>query len=348
MTTDLLGLAEKDLRSVLADAGDDRPYRARQVRQWLYRKDASSVDVMSDLPESLRGALAERARIDRFRVLRHQRASDGTQKFLFGLADGQSIETVVLRHPGRYTGCISTQVGCGMGCEFCATALLGLKRNLTAGEIVEQVMAAQRHAGVKLTNLVFMGMGEPLANYEALLRATEILHAPWGLEMGPRQLTVSTVGLVPAIRRLTEDKPPFNLAVSLHATTDEVRSRLMPINRTFNVQTLVEACAAYVQKTKRFITFEFILLAGVNDDEAEARRLATIARKVESKVNLIPYNPVPGLPYRRPEPESVTRFQKALEAGGVFTRIRETRGADIDAACGQLRAAQEEPLRAIG
>jgi len=336
VTEDLLGKTEEDLLQMAGACGDRRAYRVKQLREWLYRRDAGAFGEMTNLPQAFRTQLEHRARIGRAAVLSHLRSVDGTQKFLFGFRDGKSVETVILKHPNRHTGCISTQVGCAMGCTFCATAIGGLRRNLTAGEIVEQVLAAQRHGGVKLTNLVFMGMGEPLANYENLLHSVEILNAAWGLQFGNRQMTVSTAGLAPAILRLAKDRPPFNLALSLHATTDELRSKLMPINKVFPLETLLPACAEYAKATERQVTFEFLLLGGVNDSPEEAKRLAKIAKRIPSKLNLIAYNPVPGLPYERPAPARVARFKAAIEAEGVFVRVRETRGGDIAAACGQL------------
>jgi 23S rRNA (adenine2503-C2)-methyltransferase len=315
------------------------PYRAKQLRQWLFQKRAVSFDEMTNLPRSLREGLAEAFSIGRPVTLRRSEARDGTVKFLFGLADGASIESVLIPETARLTLCISTQAGCGLGCAFCATAVLGLKRNLAASEIVDQVLEASRtlSGGRRITHVVLMGMGEPLANYEQTVRALEIItDGDWGIGISPRRVTLSTVGLVPQIKKLM-DETRVNLAVSLHASSDELRGRLMPINRRYPLEQLLACCRSLPLPRRKRITFEYVLLRAVNDSEDDARRLAALLRGVPCKVNLIPFNPHPESAFERPTEEEVGRFQRVLHDAGVQTNVRRPRGDDIQAACGQLQ-----------
>ena len=314
-------------------------YRARQVWQWLFQKRAISFDQMTNLALALRDELAQYFSIGRLQTLRKVEARDGTVKFLFGLNDGESIESVLIPETHRLTLCISTQAGCGLGCAFCATAVLGLKRNLSAAEIVEQVTEAARalSAEQRITHIVLMGMGEPLANYAQVVRALEILtDGDWGLGISPRRVTLSTVGLVPQIQKLMEETR-VNLAISLHAPNDELRGQLMPINRKYPLKQVLDCCRALPLPRRKRITFEYVLLRGVNDSETDARQLATLLRGIPSKVNVIPFNPHPGSKYTRPADWETARFQMALCDAGVQVNVRRPRGDDIQAACGQLQ-----------
>jgi 23S rRNA (adenine2503-C2)-methyltransferase len=320
-------------------------YRAGQLTDWLYKKRASSFDEMTDLPQSLRVQLAERFAFDKIDVVRLLGSNDTTQKFLFRLADGSLIESVLIpastalygMRADRRTVCISTQVGCAYGCKFCASGLDGFSRNLHANEIVDQVIAVERESRDKIDNIVFMGMGEPLANFDNLMRAISIINAPWGLGIGARHITLSTSGLAPQIRELAEKPLQIRLAVSLHGATDEVRNQIMPINRRYNIETLLEACDYYVAQKKQRITFEYILIENINDSKDQARTLAKHAQRLKAKVNLIPYNTVEGLPWSRPSRNRQEAFLSILREHGVAATLRHEKGHDIQAACGQLR-----------
>jgi 23S rRNA (adenine2503-C2)-methyltransferase len=320
-------------------------YRAAQALHWLYQKRNDRFQEMSDLSEKLRTELSLEFELEPLRCIRASGSRDTTQKFLFALRDNSFIESVLIpASPALYgsssdrkTICISTQVGCAYGCKFCASGLEGWTRNLEPGEIVEQVLRVESLSGEKINNIVFMGMGEPLANYENLLRAIEIIRAPWGVGIGARHITVSTSGLVPRIRDLADQPLQIRLAISLHGATDEVRQQIMPINRRFNVATLIDACAYYCEKKGQRITFEYILIEQVNDQLDQAMELAKLARRLDAKVNLIPYNTVQGLSWQRPSRARQQVFLRALRMNGVDATIRREKGHDIDAACGQLR-----------
>jgi len=361
-------------------------YRADQLLNWLYARRAASWDLMTNLPKTLRENLRRQYTLQTLQLVRKQGARDATQKFLWQLADGALIESVLIpANPAlygepsdRHTLCVSTQVGCAYGCKFCASGLEGWKRNLRAEEIVEQVLAVERWnqaeeskvhrpaapvpnqnledrgdppaeassggprpAGRLINNLVVMGMGEPLANYDHLLRALRILNAPWGAGIGARKITVSTSGLAPQIRRLADEPLQIRLAVSLHGATDQTRNRIMPINRKYPLDELTAACEYYLQKQERMITLEYILIAGVNDDLKQIKPLAALARRLHAKVNLIPYNQVDGLPWQRPDEPAQEAFLAALEKFQVSATLRREKGHDIDAACGQLRLKTE-------
>jgi len=294
---------------------------------------------MSDVPRPVREALAREFFIPTLEPVTIARSVDGTRKFLFRLGLGELFESVLIPDPPRLTLCVSSQAGCAMGCRFCATAQLGLRRNLTPVEIVGQVLAAQRDLtnDERITNVVFMGMGEPLANYTALVEALTVLLADWGLGFSGRRITVSTVGLIPQLQRLVRETA-VNVAVSLTATTDALRDRLMPINRTYPLERLMDACRTLPIAQRRRITFEYVLLAGVNDTDADASRLTRLLHGIRAKVNLIPFNPFPGAEFRPPAPEAVLKFQQRLLAAGVSATLRVGRGGDIQAACGQLAA----------
>ncbi|HEX6439617.1 MAG TPA: 23S rRNA (adenine(2503)-C(2))-methyltransferase RlmN [Candidatus Binatia bacterium] len=314
-------------------------YRARQVWQWLYQKRAASFADMTNLSGVFREQLAADFSISRLAVERRADSSDGTVKFLFRLADDRNIESVLIPEAKRLTLCISTQVGCGFGCAFCATALLGLKRNLRASEIVDQILEASRTLTEdrRITNVVLMGMGEPLANYAQTIKALAVMtDNSWGIGISPRRITLSTVGLVPQIRKLM-DETKVSLAISLHAATDELRSRLMPINRKYSLRQLMECCRALPIPRRKRITFEYVLLHGVNDSAADAYNLVEVLRGVRCKINLIPFNAHQGSAYERPETKNVEAFQQILSCQGLQVNVRRPRGDDIAAACGQLQ-----------
>jgi len=341
---DLRSLSRDELSALLAGLGE-KPYRARQLFRWLHQKGAASIEEMTELPARLRERLAEVAGLPSLERAQEQRSRDGTIKWTWRTSDGKLIESVYMPEPDRKTLCLSTQAGCAVGCTFCMTGTMGLSRNLTPGEILDQVARANRRLVElgegepprPLTNLVFMGMGEPLHNYPAVRAAVEVLLAEDGPNFSHRHVTVSTSGVVPAMRRLGEETE-VKLAVSLNATTDELRSALMPINRRWPLAELLEACRSFPMKKGRRITFEYVLLGGVNDGDADARRLARLVRGIPAKVNLIPYNENPGLGFASPKPERVEAFRDLLLARNVTAVVRRNRGRDIAAACGQLAA----------
>jgi 23S rRNA (adenine2503-C2)-methyltransferase len=324
-------------------AADEGAFRARQVMGWLWQHGADSFDTMSDLGIEFRSHLKNHFSISRAPAAAVARSSDGTRKLLVALGDGEAIESVIIPAGARVTLCLSSQAGCAMACEFCATALMGLHRNLTAAEIVGQVAAARRELapGELLTNYVFMGMGEPLANYPRLSRALSIMTSAWGMGISPRRVTVSTVGLVPAMERLLAEFPSVNLAVSLHATTDELRDRLAPINKRYPLKRLIDACRDLPIKPRDRVTFEYVMLAGVNDSPADARRLVRLLGQLKAKVNLIIFNPFPAAPFAPSGRAAVEGFQAILRQGNLTATIRESRGQDIAAACGQLYAERQ-------
>ncbi len=312
-------------------------YRGRQIRQWLFKKLARSFEEMTSLPASLRLDLGEKALVDRLEPEEARTSADGTEKYLFRLDDGPLIESVLIPERDHLTLCISSQAGCAMGCRFCVTGARGLKRNLTAAEIVDQVVQVRRRMAEpdRLTNIVFMGMGEPLANYQAVVRAVHNLTADDGLNFSHRRVTLSTCGLVPMIRRLGREAR-VNLAVSLNAADDETRSLLMPVNRTHPLSELMAACRDFPLPHRRMITFEYILMDGVNDAPEDARNLARLLRGLRGKINLIPLNPHRALDLNPSPPERIREFQEILAAGRYTAIVRKSKGRDISAACGQL------------
>lgn len=340
---DLRDFSLDELEAIVRDAGE-RAFRARQIMGWLWSRSAESFDSMLDLPAQFRQNLKQHFDIGAILRPYVARSSDGTRKLLIRLRDAEEIESVIIPTEGRTTLCISSQAGCAMGCAFCATARMGLHRNLTAGEILGQVMAARRELdpGETLTNYVFMGMGEPLANYPRLQRALTVMTTEWGLGISPRRITVSTVGLAPAMDRVLADFP-VHLAVSLHATTDDVRDRIAPINKRYPINVLIEACKALPIARRRRITFEYVMLDGVNDSPDDARRLVKMLAPLRAKVNLIFFNPFPGAEFMPSSRERVEDFQAILHRGNLTATVRESRGRDIAAACGQLYA-ERNPL----
>jgi 23S rRNA (adenine2503-C2)-methyltransferase len=341
----LLGEDLPTLRQWVLDAGQPG-YRADQMLDWIYRKRITTFAQMTNLAKAFRTWLAEHATIYRSRIVAERESVDGTRKLLLAWPDEQTSETVWIPEPERHTACVSAQVGCPVGCGFCASGLDGLQRNLTAGEIVEQALriaalVASRASppaaqDARLSNVVFMGTGEPLANYDAVIRAIRILNAPWGLGIGARRITLSSVGLPRQIRRLAEEGLPLNLALSLHAPEQKLRQRLVPWGKV-PLPELLDACRYYFERTGREITLEYVLLDGVNMQPQHAAELAKITRRLRCNVNLLRYNPAPGLPYGRPSAESAYAFQRELRKCGVNAHLRTSRGQDIEAACGQLR-----------
>lgn len=342
----------EELKEHFAGSGEPS-YRAKQVTDWLYKRRADSFEAMTDLPTATRARLAQEFRFVGPEIVRILGSRDTTRKFLFRLADGNLIESVLIpASPALYgetsdrrTACVSTQVGCAYGCKFCASGLEGFTRNLEASEIVDQLLAIERESGEKIDNIVFMGMGEPLANLTNLLRAIKIINSPWGLEIGARHITISTSGLAPQIRKLATEPTQFRLAISLHGATDEVRSRIMPVNKKYNLATLFQACEDYVAQKKRLM-FEYILIAGVNDSAEQAHKLAQPALRLAAKVNLIPYNTVEGLPWSRPSRSRQESFLRILRGHGAVATLRREKGHDIEAACGQLRLQTQRAERA--
>lgn len=326
-------------------------YRAEQIRRWVYERRAKSFDEMRDLPQSLREQLTAEFTLISSSIIRHQVASDRTEKLLLRLDDDETVECVLMRETSRRTVCLSTQVGCGMGCIFCASGLMGVKRNLTTAEILEQVLLLDRLMSEeeRITNIVVMGMGEPLANLKALMPAlrtltTPVTEAGGGLGLSPRRITVSTVGLPDRMRELADSDFGCNLAVSLHAPNDDLRTRIVPVNKGTGIKEILAAADYYFEKTGRRVSYEYVLLAEINDEPEHARELARLLRGHQAHVNVIPMNAVSPLDLSGSSRERTQRFVSALEEGGVNVTIRKRKGADIDAACGQLRLSESEQV----
>ncbi len=351
-------MSETSLRPLLTDKSpedwdfrDVPAYRAEQIRQWVYDKGVLDFDAMSNLPSDLRTRLANEWEIRPMEQARVQGSADVTRKFLWRLRDGQFIESVLIpatlgtdgSRASRLTLCVSTQVGCALGCKFCASGLDGLKRNLSTGEILGQILLARNEAGRRIDNLVFMGMGEPLANLPALLPALDVILSPKGLGIGARHVTLSTSGLVPRILELASYPAQIRLAISLHGGDDATREKIMPINKRYPVAELLDACETFVRTRRKMITLEYILIDGVNDDPVQATKLAAHARRLRAKVNLIPYNKVDGLEWERPSENRIRTFLQTVERGHPpAVTLRTEKGHDIDAACGQLRLREQK------
>ena len=348
MRIDLKGCLLPELEEKVLSWGEKR-YRARQLMLWIYHKRAKSFEEMTDISKLFRSKLSDLAYISHFDIIgKVQSTSDGTTKYLFELEDGERIESVLMYDRGRVTCCVSTQIGCAQGCAFCATGSSGFIRNLTASEIVNQIMAIEADIGgaersfgphgVKaVTNVVLMGMGEPFANYEESMKAIRLMNAPEGLMIAARKITVSTSGLVPQIRRFTSEGTQVGLAISLNSTTDEVRSQLMPVNRRYPIGDVLPACKEWALAVNRWLTVEYILIKDINDSPTDARRLCKLLHGIPSKINLIAYNPIADSPFHRPTPERVENFRQILADHHLVAPVRVSRGADISAACGQLR-----------
>ena len=338
----LLGFDRNGLRAWFAQLGE-KPFRADQVMKWIYHRGITDFTQMSDLGRALRDKLIDRAEVTPPRALLDRESSDGTRKWLLGTDSVNAIESVYIPEPTRGTLCVSSQIGCGLNCRFCSTATQGFNRNLDAGEIIGQVWVAAQalgnvpHQQRRITNVVMMGMGEPLLNFDNVVRAMDVMRDDLGFGLASKRVTLSTAGLVPMIDRLGEVSD-VSLAVSLHAPNDELRTELVPLNRKYPIAELLAACARYAARKPRCsITFEYTMLAGINDHPEHARQLIKLMRRLPAKVNLIPFNPFPGTRYARSTPAAIAAFQSLLMQAGVMTMLRRTRGDDIDAACGQLK-----------
>ena len=337
MAVDIKSLNREELEKLLVSLGE-KPFRAKQIYSWLHVRQVTSFEEMTDISTKLREILKETCELTALTKIEVQCSKlDGTRKYLFGLADGNMIESVLMRYKHGNSVCISSQAGCRMGCRFCASTLGGLVRNLTAAEMLEQVYGIIRHTGERVSNVVVMGIGEPLDNRENLLRFIRMLTDDQGLHISQRSITVSTCGLAPEIKKLAEEKLQITLALSLHGVSDEKRKKLMPIAEKYGITELMDACRYYFEKTGRRITFEYALAGGVNDTKEDAEGLITLARSLHAHVNLIPINPVRERDFTPSGKEAVRAFQKKLEEAGVNATLRREMGRDIDGACGQLR-----------
>ncbi|MDD3363594.1 MAG: 23S rRNA (adenine(2503)-C(2))-methyltransferase RlmN [Syntrophomonas sp.] len=350
--TELLGMDIGDLENYLLSLGQPR-FRAKQIYGWIYRKEVSSFYEMSDIPKELRARLDENAEISIPRVLKQRVSKDNTRKFLLEMKDKKKVETVLIPQSGdkndRHSLCISTQVGCPVGCAFCATGASGFQRNLQAYEMAGQVLGSRRELAKRLkakdeqliTNVVYMGMGEPMLNFDEVLKSVYILNDHRGINIGQRHITISTAGEVKGIQRLAREKIQITLAVSLHACNNELRNQLIPLNRKYPLELLLESVAEYIEYSGRRVTFEYIMLDEVNTDLSDARAMIKLLKPLLANVNLIPYNEVSGLDFKRPSPVKIGQFYKWLVDGGLNVTLREERGSDIEAACGQLAAKRE-------
>ena len=334
---DLAGLVPHELEQVLGRLDQPR-FHARQIFQWIHKRGVTDFALMSDLPRDLRLRLGEEFRIATPEVLGRERSTDGTTKFLLGMADGKRIESVFIPDTPSQTFCISTQVGCAMRCAFCLTGKMGIDRNLTAGEIAGQVRVLARELDMldARFNIVLMGMGEPLHNYDATMTALRIVADEHGLAVSPRRITLSTVGVLPALEKLATEPIMPNLAISLHSTTEDQRDMLVPINRKYGLKELLDACRRFPVKRRERITFEYVMLNGVNDTPEDARRLVRLLNGIRGKVNLLPLNEAAGIPFERPSDTRVNQFARILSEHGLTVSVRKSRGRDIRAACGQL------------
>jgi len=341
---DLVGCLPGEVEALMRELGQPR-YRARQVFHWVHARRVLDMEAMTNLSQALRAALASRARVSRPVVAQLQRSVDGTRKYLLRLVDGEEIECVLIPDDDRLTACISTQVGCPLACRFCLTGLMALRRNLRAAEIVGQILALQDslERGERISNIVLMGMGEPLLNFPQVERALRILCNDHGASFSPRRVTLSTAGHVPGIRELAASGLNVNLAVSLSATTDEVRDQIMPINKRWPISELLQACRGYPLPNRRRLTVEYVMLDRVNDSQQDAKRLVSLLRGIRCKINLIPFNAAPDLPDRPSPRKQVEAFQQILHDAGLTATIRKSRGWDISAACGMLRVEKEKP-----
>lgn len=325
-----------ELKEELKNIGE-KPFRAEQIFKWLYEQRVSNFDEMTNLSLELREKLKQNYEIKQFKILKKQVATDGTKKYLFDVLDGNAIETVLMQYHHGYSICVSSQIGCKMGCKFCASTGIPFVRDLTSGEIVEQIMAVERDEDIRISNVVFMGIGEPLNNYDNVIGAIKIINNPKGLNIGARHISISTSGLVPRIYKLADENIQCTLSISLHATTDEKRSEMMPVNNAFNIEELLEACRYYIEKTHRRISFEYALAKENNDNLEDAKRLVKLLKGMLCHVNLIPINKIENGVYTKSSNENIMKFRDYLNDHGIVATIRRELGSDIDAACGQLR-----------
>lgn len=325
-----------ELKSKMTEIGE-KTYRAEQIFKWIYSENVDTIDEMTNISIELRNKLKDNFELKRFKIIEKQKSKDGTIKYLFDLLDGNAIETVLMEYKYGKTICVSSQVGCKMGCKFCASTGISYIRNLSSGEILEQILKVEKDENTKISNIVFMGIGEPLDNYDNVIKAVKIINDPKGLNIGARHISISTCGLVPKIYKLAEENLQCTLSVSLHSTNNEKRSELMPVNKTYNIQELIKACKYYINKTKRRISFEYALVKGENDSIENSKELAKLLKGMICHVNLIPVNEIKKDGYKKSTNENIMKFRDDLNSRGIVATIRRELGSDIDAACGQLR-----------
>ena len=326
----------EELKQELISIGE-KPFRAEQIFKWIYQDNVTSFDEMTNLSLELREKLKQNYTLCIFNILRKQESSDGTIKYLFDVLDGNAIETVLMKYHHGYSLCVSTQIGCKMGCKFCASTGIAFARNLTSGEIVEELLAVERDQNIKISNVVYMGIGEPLDNYDNVVNSIRIINNPKGINIGARHISVSTSGLVPNIYRLAEENIQCTLSISLHATNNEKRSSMMPVNNRYSIEELIQACKDYIAKTNRRISFEYALAKDNNDNLEDAKELVKLLKGMLCHVNLIPINKIENGAFDTSSNESIIKFRDYLNEHGIVATIRRELGSDIDAACGQLR-----------
>ncbi len=330
-----------ELKQVMADLGE-KPYRAEQIFKWIFVENITSFDEMTNISLDLRNKLKEKFDLHVFKILKKQVSQDGTKKYLFDVLDGNAIESVLMEYKHGFTVCVSSQIGCKMGCKFCASTGVKFVRSLSSGEIVEQLLAIQRDENIKISNLVFMGIGEPLDNYDNVMNTIKILNNQKGINMGARHISISTSGLVPKIYRLADENLQCTLSISLHSANDKKRSEMMPVNNTYNIEELIKACKYYIQKTNKRISFEYALAKENNDNLKDAKELVKLLKGMLCHVNLIPINKIENGKYSKSTNENIIKFRDYLNEKGIVATIRRELGADIDAACGQLRKKEVE------
>ena len=326
----------EELQKIVVDLGEKK-YRAEQIFSWIYKENVTSFDEMENLPLALRKTLKEKFDLHIFKIIIKQESKDGTKKYLFDLLDGNAIESVLMEYKHGYTICVSSQVGCKMGCKFCASTGIKFARSLEAGEIVEQLQAVERDTGIKISNVVFMGIGEPLDNFDNVLKAVELINNPKGINIGARHISISTSGIVPRIYELADKNLQCTLSISLHSASNEKRSEMMPINKKYNIEELMKACRYYIEKTNRRISFEYALAKENNDNLEDAKALVKLLRGMICHVNLIPINKIDNGKFSKSTNENIIKFRDYLNDHGIVATIRRELGSDIDAACGQLR-----------
>ncbi len=326
----------EELKQELIKLGE-KAFRAEQIFKWIYQENVTSFDEMTNLSLELREKLKKEYTLCIYKIIKKQESEDGTKKYLFDVLDGNAIETVLMEYHHGYSICVSSQIGCKMGCKFCASTGINFIRNLSSGEILEQILAVERDANIKISNIVFMGIGEPLDNYNNVINAIKIINNPKGLNIGARHISISTSGLVPKIYDLASENLQCTLSISLHATTDEKRSAMMPVNNSYNIETLMKACKDYIEKTNKRISFEYALAKDNNDNIEDAKRLVKLLKGMICHVNLIPINKIENGEYTKSTNENIIKFRDYLNAHGIVATIRRELGSDIDAACGQLR-----------
>ena len=325
-----------DLKKLFLDI-NEKSYRAEQVFQWIHSENVKSFDEMTNLSLELRNKLDEEFSLHNFNIIRKLESKDGTKKYLFDVLDGNAIETVLMEYKHGYSICVSSQIGCKMGCKFCASTGIPFVRNLTSGEIVEQILAVERDTGIKVSNIVFMGIGEPLDNYDNVIKAIRIINDPKGLNIGARHISISTSGIVPKIYKLAEENIQCTLSISLHSADNKKRSEMMPVNNAYNIEELIKACKDYISMTNRRISFEYALAKDNNDNLDDARKLVKLLKGMLCHVNLIPINKIESGKYSKSTNENIIKFRDFLNENGIVATIRRELGSDIDAACGQLR-----------